>query len=788
MMQFTVHPDVIIKLGNELVADEFTALLEVAKNAYDAGATRVIIEVETRNGPAGRGSYFPDAPNYISIRDNGIGMDEEDIRDGWLVVAHSRKRQPKQLSLPFAGTGRVPLGDKGIGRLGLQRVGDGVDVLTTTGGDRRVHIGYRWSDFAKHSRLDNINVRFGTAPTTGASGTEIVVSDLRDPSIWRGASGRDRLKAKLSQLLSPFAHLTRLSIVVTQDGEPVDLAEVGKSVLETANCRCEFEWRQATGLKVRLFYRASFLVSGDEDEEEDNDIEEELTTREQAMRQMRKDGGLAFHAFLEATSPGSYKHSSDPPMSDWSLSREVNFQLVDLDLEPEDPGPFEGAIYNLPRARRAGDLPNTFSRVQEFREFLKAQAGVRVFRNGFTVRPYGIDGDDWLRFGAERESGRSWYYLKPGGFVGYVSISAEHNSQLEEKTDREGFVETAASRNFIKLTRRVAKFVNQENTFLRRQQLAYGKSIKDAADDTPTPEEGEGTQPANRPQQTKKRVQGARRRAAKLREPTVSAADLADAATTIDSITKLAASLQAEVDVLRAEIAQLSELASLGLTVEALSHELANITDGLHQRTQAIAKRARAVPDVDRQFLAYFEYSRSAVVALRKQLSHVAPSLQYARERRAPFDVCSFLAGVREYHEERLRLKGVDLQIEVGTTFMVIMSVGRLAQVLDNLVLNSEYWSMRAGAGAQIRVRHVDGIITVEDSGPGVADHMRDRLFQPFQSAKDDGRGLGLFICRQLLDADRCSIKLLPDLNAFGRPYIFEVDLRNAQEGQDNGG
>ena len=73
-------------------------------------------------------------------------------------------------------------------------------------------------------------------------------------------------------------------------------------------------------------------------------------------------------------------------------------------------------------------------------------------------------------------------------------------------------------------------------------------------------------------------------------------------------------------------------------------------------------------------------------------------------------------------------------------------------------------------------------ILRIWDNGPGIALSVEDNLFDPFVTTKEQGkgRGLGLFIVQQLLDAEGCSIRLLPERNDAGRRFKFEIDLRGA--------
>jgi signal transduction histidine kinase len=78
----------------------------------------------------------------------------------------------------------------------------------------------------------------------------------------------------------------------------------------------------------------------------------------------------------------------------------------------------------------------------------------------------------------------------------------------------------------------------------------------------------------------------------------------------------------------------------------------------------------------------------------------------------------------------------------------------RLRQVLVNLLLNAAQ-AMPAGGTARIRVEEVGDVarIVVEDEGGGIPDDVAARVFEPFVSARSGGTGLGLAVCRRLVEA-----------------------------------
>ena len=91
--------------------------------------------------------------------------------------------------------------------------------------------------------------------------------------------------------------------------------------------------------------------------------------------------------------------------------------------------------------------------------------------------------------------------------------------------------------------------------------------------------------------------------------------------------------------------------------------------------------------------VAYIEEVRSSVTAMRKQLAHLTPSLRYLRERREKINVGAFVEELAQFYEERLAANGIKQVVQVGSKgFTVYMNKGKLTQVVDNLVLNAEYW------------------------------------------------------------------------------------------------
>lgn len=99
------------------------------------------------------------------------------------------------------------------------------------------------------------------------------------------------------------------------------------------------------------------------------------------------------------------------------------------------------------------------------------------------------------------------------------------------------------------------------------------------------------------------------------------------------------------------------------------------------------------------------------------------------------------------------RIRSTDTTLLVGDTDVdVIGEQGRLEQVFVNLIQNAMD-AMGDGGRIDMAISRLGEsiIVNVRDNGPGMAPEVRQKLFQPFTSTKDDGVGLGLVICRDII-------------------------------------
>ena len=824
-MRFDINAAVVFRLGEELITDVVQALVELVKNSYDADATWVNVTIDTE-GRNHHGRVYADATGTIVVEDNGHGMDNPTIRKGWLTIANSPKREQKAAG-HATRRGRTPIGDKGLGRLGSQRLAQNVEIVTRsqTEPGAEHYVAFSWKDFRETSSLRDVPVTLRRR--VGASkrpGTKLILSDLCETEMWQAEGHLRELQRKLSGMISPFQEARDFVVRLEVDGKHLELAEIAKRVRETALLRYAFDF---DGQKCRMsgVGRLKYLRP--------------TRKADQALFETvcRKDNGGALYEFLTGR-----KTTGRPPLfrradeDGWFVEFGIERALDDIDgVRRVDgaavsPGPFRGEVDAV--SLDSADVENMpFGRLSEYRRLVRDLAGIRVYRDGFGIRV----GEDWLGLGRQWTGGGSYYGLRPGNVLGFVAISARDNPDLVETTSREGFQVTPHYENFFSILTEFVRFAGDSQEFLRRGVLAFLKDQRDLA---------AGVDPDDEHSDISQRIDdiaarlssenvNVRRYAGSLRKASAGAAkslgrvrneldqrtiesgkvsralkdlegELGAVSTAVEKEEKMlgevsaaledASDLRATREVLdrrweslNEQVSALYESISLGLTAEALSHEIHNIADRLAKRSSVLLRQ------VDKgarkaSVVAFIEEVRSSVAAMRKQLAHLTPSLRYLRERREPIELGAFVSELAEFHEAKLVANRIKVTVQVRSPPVVInMNKGKLTQVFDNLILNAEYWLKEAIRARSVREGEitivVDGShVRVTDNGRGVEESVEEALFEPFVTLKrkGEGRGLGLFVCRQLLESESCAIALLPDRNQRGRRHVFELELSGA--------
>jgi len=819
--RFQVHPSVVYQLGESLISDEVQALIELVKNCYDADASYAKVTIDTQGAIDIENVLYPATGGRIIVEDDGHGMDLGDIEFGWLTISNRKKRDLKQAKTTTRG-GRTPLGDKGLGRLGVQRLGENLEIFTKSKTDAGYHFGFSWLDFATAPTLQDVDIHLAEIKYPRQQGTKVVVSGLREIDTWLGESALIRLQQELSRMLSPYKEIRDFTVAVEVDGKPLDLWEISDRLRDIAPVRYNIVF-DSTQLVIKGRVRLDFFRPSSQKD------------AEQFALIVESDDGKAFYDFLHARKAAETIGLTRSPSKRWFVEFRWQRALADLDKVQRissgdgmiaNPGPFVGEVDSFDLGATAFQNQSIFDRISEYREYIKKLSGIRVYRDGFAIR---VD-LDWLKLGAQWTSAPSYYGLKPDNTLGYIALSARDNMELEETTDREGFKDSPYYRNFYKLLEEFTTFTTNSHEFfgrswaefrkIRNEVLANVDSRKTVEDISQAIKKGLAKAPEHQKnldvfkarlsasvsasKTVVSRLQSAKEITPELRakvtetlsglesllvEAVEALGHLSTYLKELGSLRSMGQVLEDRVDGLRRQMDDVYETVALGLTAEALSHEVYNVADQLAKRAKSAQTTLQHKGITDRPVLVFIEYVHSAVMALRKQMSFLSPSLRYVREQRHDIDIREFTTELIEFSRDRLAKNKIVMQMLCVDTvpFVVRMNRGKLTQVIDNLVLNSEYWlkediaQKRLDAGT-IVVDISRPFVRVYDDGSGIDPSVEHALFEPFVSAKakGQGRGLGLFIVKQLLDSEGCSMGLLPERNRRRRLFKFQIDLRGA--------
>jgi two-component system, NtrC family, sensor histidine kinase HydH len=219
----------------------------------------------------------------------------------------------------------------------------------------------------------------------------------------------------------------------------------------------------------------------------------------------------------------------------------------------------------------------------------------------------------------------------------------------------------------------------------------------------------------------------------------------------LDSIARRVAQVVERLQEAERERIRNDQMAALGQLAAGLAHELRNPLTAMKTIVDA-ARRGGPSESMDHRDLA----------VLKEEIARLDTSLQsfldYARPPRiakCPVDLGAIVEKTRQLLAGRAEQQSIRIAIEQPNGPVVIdADAEQLRQVLLNLMLNA---LDAIGHDGELSVRvdpGADGeaVITVADSGSGISRAVRERLFEPFVSTKESGTGLGLTICRRIVE------------------------------------
>jgi signal transduction histidine kinase len=375
-------------IGRELITDEYIAVFELVKNAYDAHAKKVEIIFEDL--------YSNNNKSRIIIKDDGKGMNYDDLLNKWLFVAYSAKvsgeedllKDGKESYRDKIHSKRIFAGAKGVGRFSCDRLGTKLNLITIKDEENSKieNLVVNWELFEKDQEDEfiEIDVTHDTLENNPYKaikhGTILEISGLRDTN-W----DRDKLlklKFSLEKLISPseFQEKDKFSIKVIVLEEKInDNEEIDK--------RKKVNGEINNFLFEDLAIKTTFIST--EIIEEGKIIFTTLSDRGRLIYQLKEKNSYPLHSNIKIV------------LFQLNFTAKLNFHKQ--------------------MGMRSVDYGSVF-----------------MYKNGFRIYPFGEENEDLLGIDRRKQQGYN-RNLGTRDLIGRIEINDPQNiDNLKETTSRDG--------------------------------------------------------------------------------------------------------------------------------------------------------------------------------------------------------------------------------------------------------------------------------------------------------------------------------------------------------------
>lgn len=385
------------------------------------------------------------------------------------------------------------------------------------------------------------------------------------------------------------------------------------------------------------------------------------------------------------------------------------------------------------------------------RKDLAEWCGVSVYRDGIRIMPYGERGNDWLNLDNRRIQNPS-QRVGNENVIGMIEVNQDSNIHLKDKTNREGLIEDEYYEKFRSL-------IFGAFTIFESIQYEDRKKTKPVKEKTSNEKiAAKVTTVRSDLNDIKHRVEAIDSKTATETKPIFTKVE--------QQVTELTQQVTDTIDELEKEKQILFNLAGTGLAAERFTHEFARLIGG------AISSLSRLKKYVEENEKAKakkeFDSISGALEALRNDIRLLGPMFyikKVAKERE--LDIQDIIQNTISLQQPFIEKAGIEMILQ-GDSFKVNMREGSCMQVFNNLIDNAVFWCARKSETDQRKVKIIidskEKTVYVSDSGAGIASRYRDKIFDPFFSMKgEDGRGLGLYIVKEILDEKNFGIYLVTE-------------------------
>jgi signal transduction histidine kinase len=733
LLNFTADAHLIQVLGEQLIASERVGILELVKNAFDAGATYCNVKIE-------KVSALPQIPEtlyqfnefdgpVIVIEDDGSGMTKEQIELGWLRPASTLKTNVKQRLkaekekaivrgqlntfesfvelLKEEHKGRIPLGEKGVGRFATHRLGKKLVLKSKIAdNDYEYVLKINWDDFNSETSspkdLDSVFLsltRQDISRDYGVknSGTQLI--------IFGGREGLELTKEEIEEINN--------SILKLNSPNPNPSARVQQF-------KTTFSCVQLAHLNNTVSYN-------------------------------RDDQVFRIYGIVDQNGNFEYDYFFTPPYNDKIPLNSFERRNEKVNIRSHNKKYFLKEI----DGRRLWKIPTCGSfyihidiwyrdspwidKSDKFLDYLKDYGGLSIFRDGINVYPAEWGAKyDWLGLRQRQISQAkriSYYHM-----IGNIEIEQSNNLELIDQTNREGMIVNSAFLDLTQLVKAIVHYVELDYIGKRDElnKLTGGLIREPRVLNQFT-------------QQSSKIISNIFNKYDIASDPyllLVELGDISERKQKLIDLSKSSKELQKNLDLMTEVQDLLTEQAGFGLGIAVALHEINKVASNFYYGILEVIKKGH----FDKVKL---EDLKNTSESLGSELLRISPLRALRNERDILFKVSESIEYVHSIFQWQFDKLKINFSYNIEGDFELITRYGALNQILTNLIDNACYWLNDPNLEKfeiEVRLDAVNRTIIVADSGPGIADSILPYLFQPGYSLKEPQSGLGLYVCKHYMN------------------------------------
>jgi len=785
---FTVSARTARLIGQENFANADGAVIELVKNGYDADAQNCIIIFD--NSPDNTEEHS------IYIIDNGSGMTDEIITKHWMMIGTDNKEKSYKTD-----HGRVKTGAKGIGRFALDRLGQRARITTISNQTKEACIWeVDWSDFQKPG---------------------IALSDVKASleKVEQRVDFIPYLKEKFPELKSLAALLDNIElshgtiIKISSLKDSWDENDIGKLF---NNLEVLIPPKEQPDFQIHLFSRIAprkygqvdnayydnydYKLSANYLDDENQTVEIKIKRNELSIEKLETEYKEVFQLPRMQKFPYDIDTFKKQEFSYKTTLKELvtGFEYVDRQGLLKKIGKFSFTFYFIKNAtsddKGDGKYPYKSVNSAERIAWLKKFGGVKIFRDDFRVRPYGENGEDWLKLG-ERQArspqgaGQRYgaYRIRPNQISGTINISRVTNVNFQDKSGREGIQENDIFDLFKNIIIGIIALFEKDRNTVMYSLSEFSKQRNK--------EEEDRRRAQDLAEEILKRKEDAKSKNDNQQEHDDNCQNQRDEINDADEIpseneillaqhTKMQAE---EIEEKEDELKLLRSLASSGLIVTSFAHELRSIGSMLVTRADDMKRsldyilKDKDLEPIAKEWNPYeiLHMIRGQDVKIKHWLDYSLSALKKDKRKRTDLDISNYFTTFKSNWESALSTRKTEIKLENKLeeeevsfrAFAIDMDT-----VFNNLLANSlDAFRLRNDNTPRIvtitwRKEGEHLAVIYQDTGIGLSKDFKDpdEIFSPFVTSKRDrkgniiGTGMGMYLVKIVIEDYKGSVELMP--------------------------